>query len=107
MVWYLLCDVDGIECYSDVCGYILKGFSGLEVLVLDSDLVFLDVFSVDDYICILDILEWFYGLVFIDCGIGLLYLVMLVVLFRFDVLVVVSLGFIDGVCSVVVMLDWL
>ena len=103
----LLQDAGTVERYSDVRRYTSKGPSGLEVLASETDPAISDAFSAEDYSRILDILERFYGLVFTDCGPGLLHSVMSSVLEKADVLIVVSSASIDGARSASATLDWL
>jgi MinD-like ATPase involved in chromosome partitioning or flagellar assembly len=103
----LLHDAKSIERYSDVRRYTSKGPSGLEVLASETDPAVSDVFDADDYGRTLDILERFYGLVFTDCGPGLMHSAMSSVLEKADVLLVVSSGSIDGARSASATLDWL
>jgi MinD-like ATPase involved in chromosome partitioning or flagellar assembly len=103
----LLHDAGTVERYSDIRRYTSQGPSGLEVLASESNPAVSDAFSSDDYARALDILERFYGLVFTDCGTGLLHSAMSAVLARADVLIVLSSGSIDGVRSASATLDWL
>ena len=106
-VRHLLRDAEGISSYSDVRAYTSQGPSRLEVLASESDPAVSEAFSSEDYTRTLAVLERFYGLVFTDCGTGLLHSAMSSVLSHADLLIVVSSGSVDGARSASATLDWL
>lgn len=106
-VRHLIRDADGIKRYGDVRSYTNQGPSRLEVLASDSDPAISEAFSAQDYACVLEVLERFYGIVLTDCGTGLLHSATPAVLEKADVLIVVSSGSIDGTRSASATLDWL
>lgn len=96
-----------IESYSDVRAYTTLGDDRLELLASDDDPSTSEMFSEQNYLDTLRILERFYSIVITDCGTGIKHPTMHGVLGEADALVVVSPTAQDGARSAEATLNWL
>lgn len=106
-VWDLVWIYDDVKGYYDILVIVVRDVMWLDVFVFDVDLCIVEVFSDSDYCDVVDVVVYYYLLVLIDMGIGIVYFVMLVMLDFVDQIVIVFGFSVDEVCLVFEMFMWL